>query len=149
LGRHEDSCGELDLFSRQRYVLLGIQIKVDDVISSSAEKFLARCTATGIRWSHILREESQNVDKRCFQPVYLILKLSRGQSAQILMGPSMAGNLMTRSICALNHSRPRHINHALAKIVSRDEKGAFGVVLVKEIEDVTCVTDRPVVILLG
>jgi len=118
-------------------IILGIQIKVNDVIAKGCHVGFASGSAAGVRWPHICRKESEDVVEGNLIVTHLIQALSLSDSGKILMTPSMRSNLMTLRIHTLDKCRPSQtgiVNHALCIVISGNEKRCFGVVRSKEIQ---------------
>jgi hypothetical protein len=68
------------------------------------------------------------------------------------MGPCMGCNMVPSGVHTLDKSGPRVrgiINLTFSKIVSGDEKGCFGIVLIQQVENVRCVNIWSIVIRQG
>jgi hypothetical protein len=92
--------------------------------------------------AHISREFANNVADGHLVLDHLVFALSSSDRAQILVGPCVAGNLMSFGDHSLDDSRPRCsgiINGTLVDVDTSDEKGSLCAVGLKLIQDASCV----------
>jgi hypothetical protein len=75
------------------------------MIAQRSHGILTVSVATGIRWSHMCREESKYIAEGRFVVVHLIESLLCGDRAEIFMTPSMASYLVSLCIHTPDKSR--------------------------------------------
>lgn len=132
-------------------IILGIQIKVDDVVSKIQEIILtaALCSTRRVGWAHVSRNKSKNIAKSHLVPDHLVLALERGDVAKIGVRPGVRGNLVSIGVLTLDDRGPGEtsvINLTLAVVITSDEEGSLSIVLGKEIEQVGCVTTWAIIV---
>jgi hypothetical protein len=64
------------------------------VVSHVIQHFLGIVVALRVRWSHICWKETKDIPERHLVVVHLILPLLDSESCQVLVSPSMAGDLV-------------------------------------------------------
>lgn len=86
---------ELDLVGLRVEVALGVEIEVGDVVAQVGHLSLALGSADGVRRAHVGREETENVHEGNLVVDHLVLALGERHLIQVLVGPRVAGNLVT------------------------------------------------------
>lgn len=130
--------GELDLVGVVLIVVIRVDVEVDGMVAEVFEVVLAtrlRCAA-GVRWTHIGREETENVAESHLVLVHLVVAVSGGNGAQVQMGPCMRGNLVALGVCTLDNGGQFRggVDFSLGKVVAGDEEGGFSVVFGEDVQ---------------
>lgn len=79
----EPVLGVLDLVWGILVVVVGINIKISDVVAQCGHIRLALAGAARVRWTHVGRDFADNVAQSHFVLVHLFLPVSLGDGAQI------------------------------------------------------------------
>jgi len=128
--------GVLDQVRRVHEVVLGVEIKVDDVVAKVGHVGLAAGLriAIRVRRAHVGGEEAQDVVEGDLVVVHLIealrlgnlvLSLDRRRRTEIQMAPRVRDDLVTSRVHTLDQRRPwvvGVVDLALAEIVSSDHE---------------------------
>lgn len=108
--------------------------------------------AARVRWTHIGRNFPQNVAERSFILQDLLSPLLWCNFTEILVRPGVTRNLMFGALHALNQRGPweiRMIYRALGIINSRDKERRLCVIPIQQVEKVSSVSVRTVIISQG
>lgn len=100
----ENILGSLDQVGAVILVIVRIDIIENDVIAKFTEllsTFRIR-GAAGVRWPHVAREVTKNISYGGFVLLHLLTALRGGDLAEILVRPSVTGNLVTTRMHALD-----------------------------------------------
>lgn len=133
--------GVLNQGRRIIVVIIGIDIKVGDVVSKLGHIILAARRGSTIRiwWAHVGGEEAKNVSQRHLVAPHVLFPLLAGEVAKIGVGPGVTSNLVAFVVSTLNDRVPAVgsvVNLALAVVVSGDEEGGLRAVLLEDIKNV-------------
>lgn len=138
-GVREVVLGVLDLVRGGVVVVISVQIEVGDVVAESLQVVLAARLggARRVRGAHVGGEETEDVPEGHLVLDHLVLALSRGNGAQVLVAPGVGGDLVALRVHPLDDSVPAVggvVDLALAVVVAGDEEGGLGVVLLQHVE---------------
>jgi hypothetical protein len=134
----EPVLGVLDQKRRILFVVVGINIEVDDMVTKVGQISLALTNTAGVRRAHVGGDLANNVAKSHLVLPHLLLAVDLGDGTQVQMGPGVGSNLMTLSIHALDNVNELgcDIDLALADVVASNEEGSLCVVLLHQVQDV-------------
>jgi hypothetical protein len=120
--------GSLDLFLGKLVVVISIKVERGDDITESLQVSLAsRSVASGVRRTHVGGVFSDDVAKRHFVLDHLVEALLGGDLIEVLVGPSVTGDLMTVGVHLGDNVPPVFIDSALADVVTGDEESCVRV----------------------
>jgi hypothetical protein len=120
--------GSLDLLRSELVVVVGVQIEGGDDVAECLQVSLASCcVASRVRGTHIGGVFADDVADGHLVLDHLIETLLLGDFIEVLVRPSMAGNLMALGVHVLDNTPPVLINGAFAKVVASNEEGCVGV----------------------
>jgi hypothetical protein len=120
--------GSLDLFLGKLVVVISVKVERGDDITESLQVSLAsRSIASGVRRTHVCGVFSDDVAKRHFVLDHLVEALLGGNLIEVLVGPSVTGDLMTVGVHLGDNVPPVFIDSALADVVTGHEESCVRV----------------------
>jgi hypothetical protein len=127
--------GNLDV--GELVVVIGVEVEVRDDVSEVLHNSLASLVARGVGRTHICGVFSDDVANGHLVLDHLIITLSIGNSAQILVRPGVAGYLMAFSNHALNDIRPlcSGVDSTFANVNTGNEEGCLETIAGKLVKD--------------
>jgi len=139
--------GILDLLLGELVVVIGIQVEGCDNIAESLQICLTRGSVTGrVRWAHVSRVLAENVTNSHLVLHHLVVTLLLCDFVEVLVRPSVTGNLVALRIHSLDDTTPVLVNGTFADIVTSYEEGSLCVVLVKLSQNIVSVDVWTVII---
>jgi hypothetical protein len=139
--------GNLDLLRGLLVVVVGVQIKRSDDVAESCHVSHASFGDTcGVWGTHVCGVFAEDVTDGHFVLDHLVDTLLVSDLIKILVGPGMAGDLMTVGIHLRDHTSPVLVNSALANIVASDKEGCVSVTGLKLSHNFLSVDVGPVII---
>jgi hypothetical protein len=132
--------GVLDLVGVVLVVVVGVNIKVGDVVTEISHVLLAARfgRAAGVRRAHVSGNLANNVAKSHLVLPHLLLAVDGGNRAQIQMRPGVGRNLVTLGVHALDNTDKLSggVDFTLVDVVARDEESGLSVVCLENIQNV-------------
>jgi hypothetical protein len=134
----EPVLGVLDQVGGVLVVVVGVNVKVDDVVTERSHVSLALTSAAGVRRAHVGGDLANNVAESHLVLPHLLLAVDLRDGAQVQMSPCVGRELMALGVHALEHGSELggDVNLALVDVVASDEEGGLCVVLLHKIQDV-------------
>jgi hypothetical protein len=138
--------GDLDV--GQLVVVVGVEVEVRDDVAEALHRGLAGVTAGGIWRAHICWVFAKDVAERHLVLNHLVVTLSLGDGAQVLVRPGVAGDLVALGDHAANNVCPARgrVDGALVVVDTGDEERGFETVLSELVEDLVGVDVRPIIV---
>jgi hypothetical protein len=137
----EPVLGVLDLGGRVLVVVIGVNVKVDDVVSERCHIGLALTSAAGVRWAHVGGDLANDVAESHLVLPHLLLAVDRRDSAQVQVSPGVGSKLVALGIHALEDINELRgdVDLALVDVVASDEESGLCIVLLHQVQDVCSV----------
>jgi hypothetical protein len=134
----EPVLGVLDQVGGVLVVVVGVNVKVNDVVTERSHISLALTSAAGVRGAHVGGNFANNVAESHLVLPHLLLAVDLRNGAQVQMSPCVGRELMTLGVHALEHGSELggDIDLALVDVVTSDEEGGLCVVLLHQVQDV-------------
>lgn len=137
--------GSLDQVRTIILVVICVNIIENNVVAKFTQMLSTFCVggATGIGWPHVARELTKDVAYRSFILLHLFSALGGSDLAQILMRPSVAGNLVATRMHTLDQRSPRQgeiIDSTLAVVDAGDEECCLCIIFVEQVKQIPGVT---------
>jgi hypothetical protein len=117
--------GGLNLDGSELVVVIGVQIEVRNDVSKLLHNALASGLARRVRRTHVSGVFADDVADSHLVLDHLIVDLSLGNLGQILVGPSVGGDLVTFGDHTLDNRSPFLINSTLADVNTSDKEGSL------------------------
>jgi len=129
---------------RELVVVICVQVKIRYNVAKVLHDSLAGCVAGRVRWPHIGRVFSNNVADCHLVPDHLVVSLSIGNDAEVLMRPCVACYLVAFGHHTLDHAGPAfgRVDSPLSIVDTSDEEGSLEAIFGKLIEDLVGVDVR-------
>jgi len=128
-------------------VIVGVHVKVDDVIAQIGHRSRAGASARGVWGAHVCRELPNDIADGRLVIVHLVSAVGFTECREVWVGPSMRSNLMAFAVHAFNQIAPLlcSVDGAFAKVVSSNEKRSLSTVCLERIQHLTGVYVRAII----
>lgn len=132
--------GVLDLVDVVLVIVVGVNVKIGDVVTEISHVLLATrfsCTAR-VRGAHVCRNLAEDVTEGHLVLPHLLLAVNGGDGAQVQMSPGVGSDMMTLRVHALDDAgelRSR-VDFSLVDVVASDEESRLSIVGLEDVKNV-------------
>lgn len=116
---------DLDPLASELVVIIGIQVEVGDDIAELLHDVLTDFVTRRVRGAHVGRVFANDVADGHLVLDHLVVHLSLGDGGEILVRPSVRGNLVTVGDHTIDDIAPLLIDSTLAKVDTGDEESGL------------------------